>query len=410
MAMFGAKQNDLDTYEVRLPNGQVVRQQVPVGANDAQVRNAFAEAMKYQGINALQQQVIRPQNALADAQKYTGGMFGAKPKAELKAYRPSLSEKARYKLSDMLAGMGLERDHANRLSSRLTSFLNDWTPAGNVTGVVDADSELEAQLSMLPLPGPARQAVGQALKGIRAFHGSPHDFDRFDISKIGTGEGAQAYGHGLYFAENPDVAMAYKTTLERKHGKFSFEGKPLKGGADWYALEDQLNASGDWRTAKLMRQFPSTGQTADEFVKEQKNWYRNDPDMLAAVDQFANRAGVQLQPGRLYEVNINATPDDLLDWDAPLKAQGPSLIEGLREGYKKSFGVGDRYLDHEFRPDASINSAVGPGRMSAIMTENLKNAGIPGIKYLDQGSRGIGYGSRNFVIFDDKLINILNKR
>ena len=40
-------------------------------------------------------------------------------------------------------------------------------------------------------------------KGIRAYHGSPYDFEKFDISKIGTGEGAQAYGHGLYFAENP---------------------------------------------------------------------------------------------------------------------------------------------------------------------------------------------------------------
>src|SRR5258706_8248564 len=33
---------------------------------------------------------------------------------------------------------------------------------------------------------------------ITAYHGSPHDFDRFDLSRIGTGEGAQAYGHGLY--------------------------------------------------------------------------------------------------------------------------------------------------------------------------------------------------------------------
>ena len=43
-------------------------------------------------------------------------------------------------------------------------------------------------------------------EGIRAYHGSPHDFDRFDMSKIGTGEGAQAYGHGLYLAESPAVA------------------------------------------------------------------------------------------------------------------------------------------------------------------------------------------------------------
>ena len=42
--------------------------------------------------------------------------------------------------------------------------------------------------------------------GIKAYHGSPHDFDKFDMSKIGTGEGAQAYGHGLYLAENEATA------------------------------------------------------------------------------------------------------------------------------------------------------------------------------------------------------------
>ncbi|MGL4556087.1 MAG: hypothetical protein ACRCV5_01190, partial [Afipia sp.] len=51
-------------------------------------------------------------------------------------------------------------------------------------------------------------------KGIRAFHGSPHDFDRFDVSKIGTGEGAQAYGHGLYFAESEGVAKSYRDKLQ----------------------------------------------------------------------------------------------------------------------------------------------------------------------------------------------------
>src|SRR5262245_438695 len=54
-----------------------------------------------------------------------------------------------------------------------------------------------------------RGALG-AGPGIRAYHGSPHDFERFDLSKIGTGEGAQAYGHGLYFAENPKTAKAYR--------------------------------------------------------------------------------------------------------------------------------------------------------------------------------------------------------
>ena len=44
-------------------------------------------------------------------------------------------------------------------------------------------------------------------KGIKAYHGSPHSFDRFSTESIGTGEGAQQYGRGLYFAENEKVAM-----------------------------------------------------------------------------------------------------------------------------------------------------------------------------------------------------------
>src|SRR5258708_31309271 len=51
------------------------------------------------------------------------------------------------------------------------------------------------------------QAAG--VGNIRAFHGSPSAFKAFDASKIGTGEGAQAYGHGLYFAESQGVAESY---------------------------------------------------------------------------------------------------------------------------------------------------------------------------------------------------------
>jgi len=51
--------------------------------------------------------------------------------------------------------------------------------------------------------GPSGGSLG-GLAAHTVWHGSPHLFDKFDISKIGTGEGAQAYGHGLYFAENPN--------------------------------------------------------------------------------------------------------------------------------------------------------------------------------------------------------------
>ena len=50
--------------------------------------------------------------------------------------------------------------------------------------------------------------------GAIVWHGSPHKFDKFDSSKIGTGEGAQAYGHGLYFAESPEVAGQYAANVK----------------------------------------------------------------------------------------------------------------------------------------------------------------------------------------------------
>ncbi|MCA3173869.1 MAG: hypothetical protein ING25_12640, partial [Burkholderiales bacterium] len=62
-------------------------------------------------------------------------------------------------------------------------------------------------------------------RGAIVWHGSPHKFDAFDASKIGTGEGAQAYGHGMYFAESPDVANVYKNTLSADLSKLSTTGE-----------------------------------------------------------------------------------------------------------------------------------------------------------------------------------------
>ena len=50
---------------------------------------------------------------------------------------------------------------------------------------------------------------------ITAWHGSPHTFDRFDVNRIGTGEGGQAFGHGLYFAESATVGEHYRRALRR---------------------------------------------------------------------------------------------------------------------------------------------------------------------------------------------------
>jgi hypothetical protein len=53
-------------------------------------------------------------------------------------------------------------------------------------------------------------AKGELRMGIKAYHGSPHDFDKFDRSKIGTGEGNQTEGYGFYFSKSDAAAEQYK--------------------------------------------------------------------------------------------------------------------------------------------------------------------------------------------------------
>lgn len=50
-----------------------------------------------------------------------------------------------------------------------------------------------------------------------AWHGSPHDFDEFDLGAIGTGEGNQVHGWGLYFAKDKKVSDLYRRELSLIH-------------------------------------------------------------------------------------------------------------------------------------------------------------------------------------------------
>lgn len=132
--------------------------------------------------------------------------------------------------------------------------------------------------------------------------------------------------------------------------------------------------------------------------------------------------------GRMYEVNINARPDQFLDWDKPLSNQSPqvqSILENL--GYKNQK---KELLEFD---DALLNALQDKGPMTlpkqppnpmgsdiyrllhmadrnpANNSARLNEAGIPGIRYLDQGSRGQGNGTFNYVVFNDALIDILKK-
>lgn len=282
------------------------------------------------------------------------------------------------------------------------------------------------------------KTVAQETPGIRAYHGSPHDFDKFDLSKIGTGEGAQAYGHGLYFAENEGVAGSYRTALSRAHGGWKFDGKPLEKPEDFWSLQKQLeDVEGNWRLNKLVNEFYSLrrqGYSKDEAIKNRKDWHRSDPEMQAAIDEFAKRSDMTEVPGRLYEVSIKADPEHFLDWDKPLSQQSEKVRAALNDTIQPTVQKWERLrasldgIDPQYRQSAidslnkNVESAksggmstgeyldiIAPNRDYKEASRRLREAGIPGIKYLDQGSRGAGEGSRNYVVFSDDIVEILRK-
>ena len=62
---------------------------------------------------------------------------------------------------------------------------------------------------------------------VMAFHGSPHSFDKFTTEKIGTGEGAQAFGWGLYFTDLEEIARGYAKNLGKLQLKQQYKGEDV---------------------------------------------------------------------------------------------------------------------------------------------------------------------------------------
>ena len=267
-----------------------------------------------------------------------------------------------------------------------------------------------------------------SIKPIRAYHGSPYDFDRFDMSKIGSGEGAQAYGHGLYFAENEGVARSYRDALTAENS-FKYKGatpRQLQMSSepeDYAALSVLL---------KLSRDNPNIAAARKAAERKLRRNLRAYQDEAAGGSTYAvggvNRTKAEIKalrsfrdedfappdPGRMYEVNIHADPERFLDWDKPLSGQPKEVRAALGGIYDDAItGADIARLSAADARDVAImrgdNAGTTLPESQRRASDGLRQLGIPGIKYLDQGSRAAGDGSRNYVVFDDKLIEILRK-
>lgn len=229
--------------------------------------------------------------------------------------------------------------------------------------------------------------MGDEDDGITAYHGSPHDFDQFSLDKIGTGEGAQAFGHGLYFAGAEPVAQTYRGDPEERYRRFSGHMDPKEE----YAF-DLASHSGDVREFDVMM---GLAKKYGETISYEE------------AEQLAKKA--VSKRGNMYEVHINAHPDHFLDWDAPLSKQSQHVQDALAQHPKANRLFGNDVVKGKLvepTGQSILNRLLGS---AAENSKQLHELGIKGVKYFDQGSRKDGEGSRNYVVFDDKLVNVKRK-
>jgi hypothetical protein len=254
------------------------------------------------------------------------------------------------------------------------------------------------------------------LMGLTAYHGTPHTIKgKFDISKVGTGEGAQAYGHGMYFAESPEVA---KTYANLGTGNVAYRGH----------TEDVLNKlqkSGlDRETADLVSTFAyeggfkgGTAQDLAAFLKtyadnpNQEKIFTNltkKPEIVDAINLY-----VSPKQGNLYKVDI---PDEyipqMIQWETPLTQMDEKLsnvIKSLQEQFKNQFNPNSK-------PRKLLKETKNVGDVIRLANEiglkphiPLQEAGYKGIRYLDEGSRNVGKGTSNYVVFDPAEVKILEQ-
>lgn len=224
-----------------------------------------------------------------------------------------------------------------------------------------------------------------------AFHGTPHDVDRFSLQRIGTGEGNQAFGWGLYFASKREVADFYRRNTAG-----------IARNIPATIADDALRAAGGDRgqaVRSLVRRRDALPEAARGNTQAAIDWLRRGQDH-----------------GRLYQVDI-PEDSDLLDYDAPLSEQPEKVRAALEPEIADLRG---RALDQESgwgemaAPDRAEENITGQFIYRVLAddlgpqgaSQRLLELGIPGLRYLvDSDSRDAGDGTHNYVIWDEAAIS-----
>ena len=253
-------------------------------------------------------------------------------------------------------------------------------------------------------------ANDDSAKEHRVYHGSGADFDHFDHSHMGEGEGAQAYGWGTYVTEVEGIGRTYaiqNSENAREHYVYSGDTHGLSEERINEILEVFLDAK------------PSEGHVVSEY-NDALDWYSSKRDeycqSLAKDASLLNPSDISIvmdKTRNLYTVEI---PDDngknYLDWNSEtgkdLVSRLVSILRAdkeLKEAYEGRLSELNKELD-KFAPrtlfsDTYVQLAelLGSDKKASQLLSSL---GYVGIKYPADNMRGGRKdGAKNYVIFNE---------
>lgn len=252
-----------------------------------------------------------------------------------------------------------------------------------------------------------------------AWHGSPYDFEHFDLGAMGSGEGRQVHGWGLYFAKDRKISEGYKDFLKNLRSTVVIDGKKFVGYKNGFRDEDGNRPSDKkLRFALLNLSLEGSREKAIQRVSElartsKGTGFEEDYAGALKILKDSQTASVERPEAKLYEVDI---PDNdvLLDEDKFLQDQPKKVKKAIADYYRSrpdSYSApeddslkGSTTTGESFYKDVVFQmkreGSTNPKRDASLLLNSL---GIKGITY--EGSKD----GRCFVVFDDKAISIIDK-
>lgn len=238
-----------------------------------------------------------------------------------------------------------------------------------------------------------------------AYHGTPHKFDEFSTENIGSGEGHQAHGWGLYFASDKKVSEAYRKKLALSPANIHRLYKQLyiNGGKSNVIkyIQDNVN------TLKQTFNNAKNNKEKNEYAENIKNLEKQ----ISIIKDFEYD-----NLGQLYEVEIPEN-DEMLDEDLPFSEQPKKVQDAIKQ-------ICEDYVDSKKLVDLNViaytnntskkyknNLAYKEGRnIYGIISEAFGGDKQASLLLNEYGIKGIKYNGQTdgqcYVIFNPENIDI----